>query len=72
VVNGHFEKLKSLVANRNYFVTGGPEKYIFSLMEHMPQHQFVPFSVDFEKNARRRTGSILSRPRRVPAVSIYA
>lgn len=42
--------MKILVANRNYFVTGGPEKYMFSLMENMPQHQFVPFSVDFEKN----------------------
>jgi glycosyltransferase involved in cell wall biosynthesis len=42
--------MKILVANRNYFVTGGPEKYMFSLMENMPHHQFIPFSVDFEKN----------------------
>lgn len=42
--------MKIIVANRNYFVTGGPEKYMFSLMQNMLHHQFVPFSVDFEKN----------------------
>lgn len=42
--------MKVLVVNRNYFITGGPEKYMFSLMENMPQHQFIPFSVNFEQN----------------------
>ena len=42
--------MKILVVNRNYFITGGPEKYMFSLMENMPQHRFVPFCVDFEQN----------------------
>jgi glycosyltransferase involved in cell wall biosynthesis len=42
--------LKILTINRNYFITGGPEKYMFSLMESMPQHQFIPFSVDLEQN----------------------
>ncbi len=40
--------MKILTANRNYFVTGGPEKYLFSLTENMPQHEFIPFSVDFD------------------------
>lgn len=42
--------MKILVVNRNFFITGGPEKYMFSLMENMPQHQFIPFCVDFEQN----------------------
>jgi glycosyltransferase involved in cell wall biosynthesis len=42
--------MKILLVNRNYFVTGGPEKYMFSLMENMPQHEFIPFCVRFEKN----------------------
>ncbi|SPD73168.1 Glycosyl transferase, group 1 [uncultured Desulfobacterium sp.] len=42
--------MKIIIVNRNYFVTGGPEKYMFTLMENMPQHQFIPFCVSFEKN----------------------
>jgi glycosyltransferase involved in cell wall biosynthesis len=42
--------MKILVVNRNYFITGGPEKYMFSLMENMSSNQFIPFAVDFEKN----------------------
>ena len=42
--------MKIIIANRNYFVTGGPEKYMFTLMENMPQHQFIPFCVAFEQN----------------------
>lgn len=42
--------MKILTVNRNYFVTGGPEKYMFSLMENMPQHEFIPFSVSLVKN----------------------
>ncbi len=42
--------MKILVVNRNYFITGGPEKYMFTLMENMPQHRFIPFCVAFEKN----------------------
>lgn len=42
--------MKILIVNRNYFVTGGPEKYMFSLMENMPEHEFVPFCLNFSKN----------------------
>lgn len=42
--------MKVLVVNRNYFITGGPEKYMFSLIENMPHHKFIPFCVDFEQN----------------------
>ncbi|MBU1054489.1 MAG: glycosyltransferase family 4 protein [Proteobacteria bacterium] len=42
--------MKILTVNRNYFVTGGPEKYMFSLMESMANHQFIPFCVAFKQN----------------------
>lgn len=42
--------MKILIVNRNYFVTGGPEKYMFSLMENMPEHEFIPFCLNFSKN----------------------
>lgn len=42
--------MKILIANRNYFITGGPEKYMFSLIENMPEHEFIPFCVNFSKN----------------------
>jgi glycosyltransferase involved in cell wall biosynthesis len=42
--------MKILTVNRNYFVTGGPEKYMFSLAENMTWHRFIPFCVDFERN----------------------
>ena len=42
--------MKIIVVNRNYFVTGGPEKYMFTLIENMPHHQFIPFCVAFGQN----------------------
>lgn len=42
--------MKIVVVNRNFFITGGPEKYMFTLMENMPQHRFIPFCVAFEQN----------------------
>jgi len=44
--------MKILIVNRNYFVTGGPEKYMFSLMENMSEHEFVPFCLNFSKNRK--------------------
>ncbi len=42
--------MKILVVNRNFFVTGGPETYLFTLMELMPQNEFIPFCVRFDRN----------------------
>ena len=42
--------MKLLIVNRNFFVTGGPEKYMFSLMKNMPEHEFIPFCLNFSKN----------------------
>ncbi len=42
--------MKIVIVNRNFFITGGPEKYMFTLMENMPQHRFIPFCVAFDKN----------------------
>jgi hypothetical protein len=42
--------MKIIIVNRNFFITGGPEKYMFTLMENMPQHQFIPFCVAWDQN----------------------
>ena len=42
--------MKILIVNRNYFITGGPEKYMFSLMDRMADHEFVPFCINFARN----------------------
>lgn len=42
--------MKILTVNRNYFMTGGPEKYFFSLEEEMSDCDFIPFSLSFDKN----------------------
>src|SRR3990172_1554473 len=42
--------MKIILVNRNYFVTGGPEKYMFTLLENMPHHLFIPFCVAFGQN----------------------
>jgi hypothetical protein len=44
--------MKILTVNRSYFITGGPEKYMFSLMVNMPQLRFVPFCVDLKQNRK--------------------
>jgi glycosyltransferase involved in cell wall biosynthesis len=50
IVNSGVTLMKILIANRNYFITGGPEKYLFSLMKHMADYDFIPFCVNFDKN----------------------
>ncbi len=42
--------MKILTVNRNYFITGGPEKYLFSLQEGLKDWEFIPFAVDFRQN----------------------
>ena len=44
--------MKILIVNRNYFISGGPEKYMFSLMKNMSEHDFIPFCLDFFKNEK--------------------
>lgn len=42
--------MKIVTVNRNYYITGGPEKYLFSLQEGLKDWQFIPFAVDFPNN----------------------
>src|SRR3989304_8051291 len=42
--------MKIVVVNRNYFVTGGPEKYMFTVMENFQRHEFIPFCCAFKQN----------------------
>jgi len=44
--------MKVLVSNYRYFVSGGPERYMFSLKQMLENngHQFIPFSVAYTRN----------------------
>ncbi len=42
--------MKIITVNRNYFVTGGPEKYLFALQKAIEPWETIPFSVNFSKN----------------------
>lgn len=42
--------LRILIVNRNFFIAGGPEKYLFSLMRIMNGHEFVPFCLNFRQS----------------------
>jgi glycosyltransferase involved in cell wall biosynthesis len=41
---------KLLIVNRSYYVSGGPERYLFGLAEHMDGYDVIPFSVGFKEN----------------------
>lgn len=44
--------MKVVVCNMRYFVSGGPERYMFTLKETLEKngHQFIPFSVTYDRN----------------------
>lgn len=42
--------MRILLVNRNYFVTGGPEKYLFSLENELKQWDLIPFCVRLKQN----------------------
>ncbi|MBN1254713.1 MAG: glycosyltransferase family 4 protein [Deltaproteobacteria bacterium] len=44
--------MKILLVNHRYFVSGGPERYMFSLIElmHSKGHQIIPFSINYSNN----------------------
>ena len=41
-----------VAVNRNYFISGGPEKYLFSLEKKLHEWTFAPFSVRFSENKK--------------------
>ena len=44
--------MKILVANYRYFISGGPERYMFNLIEQLSVqgHEVIPFSIHYSKN----------------------
>jgi len=44
--------LRILICNHRYFVSGGPERYMFNVMDILRSHghHVVPFSIDYERN----------------------
>src|SRR4051812_2192863 len=45
-------RLKVLVINYRYFVSGGPERYLFNVTHLLEErgHEVVPFSVAYDQN----------------------
>lgn len=54
--------MKILLLNRNFFLSGGPERYMFSLMENMKHHEFVPFCVNFDQNIETKYSKYFLNP----------
>lgn len=44
--------MKILLANYRYFISGGPERYLFNLQTQLEKrkHEIIPFSVDYSPN----------------------
>ncbi len=44
--------MKIIVVNKYYYVDGGPERYMFSLSEHLRSlgHEVIPFAMAYSKN----------------------
>jgi hypothetical protein len=44
--------MRVLVANYRYFVSGGPERYMFAVSEMLERagHEVIPFSVRYRRN----------------------
>ena len=44
--------MKIVIANKYYYIDGGPERYMFNLTDYLTRlgHQVVPFSVAYAKN----------------------
>jgi glycosyltransferase involved in cell wall biosynthesis len=45
--------MKILLINYRYFVSGGPERYMFNLIDLLKSkgHQIIPFSINYSKNS---------------------
>lgn len=46
--------MRILIVNYRYFLSGGPEKYMFNIMKELERHghEVIPFSVDSAKNKK--------------------
>lgn len=44
--------MKILLANYRYFISGGPERYMFNLMDQLSDHghEIIPFSIKYKQN----------------------
>ena len=44
--------MKILLANYRYFISGGPERYMFNLKAQLEKrkHEIIPFSIDYSRN----------------------
>ena len=48
--------MKILLVNYRYFISGGPEKYMFNIKKKLEEegHEVIPFSVKSNKNEKTK------------------
>lgn len=56
--------MKVLIANYRYFVSSGPERYLFNITDRLEQrgHQVLPFSINYAKNVETPYSKYFVRP----------
>jgi glycosyltransferase involved in cell wall biosynthesis len=55
-VSDHVKAMRILLINYRYFVSGGPERYMFSLQDLLESHghEIIPFSIRYAQNRRSK------------------
>ncbi len=56
--------MRILVANYRYFVSSGPERYMFNVMDVLARkgHEVMPFSISYARNVQTPYARYFVRP----------
>lgn len=60
-------KINILICNNRHFISGGPERYMFSVMNHLESngHKVVPFSINCDDNRESIYSKYFANPGRI-------
>ena len=66
--------MKIVICNYRYFITGGPERYMFSLSSLLESkgHDVIPFSVGYSRNRKTRYSEYFMKPPGKPDQVYYS
>ena len=56
--------MRIIVVNKYYYLDGGPERYLFNLMDYLTTlgHEVIPFSVDYAQNRPSEYSKYFMKP----------
>ena len=56
--------MKILLVNYRYFISGGPEKYMFNITKKLKEegHEVIPFSIKSDKNEKTEYEKYFAKP----------